>query len=171
MGDWLGTGNLAPQNQKFDYKASLIWCQKIFNNYKKEIKKKSKNKNYREKFHEILKKYNIKKPDNVTSNPGYNFKNHPNYFGEGPFFGWSRRVVFKRWTFEKSRKFVRKLDLKSKSEWILYSQNKLKEFKIKPLGIPSSPQTVYSNKWKGWGDWLGTFNLKGAQKGNKNASD
>ena len=27
----------------------------------------------------------------------------------------------------------------------------------------------YKKYWKGWGDWLGTFNKKGAVKGNKNA--
>lgn len=168
MGNWLGTGTVAPQNQEFDFEASIKWCQSIVKKFK-IVSKKGQTKSLRSQFIEIIKKNKIKKPDNVTTNPGYNFKDHPKYQGEGPFFGWSTRTLLKKWKFKKARKFVRKLNIKTKTNWLLYTQNKLKGFKAKPLGIPSSPNTVYKKEWKGWGDWLGTFNKKGALKGNKNA--
>ena len=53
--------------------------------------------------------------------------------------------------FEKSRKFVRKLGLKSQREWNEYVKSGKK-----PENIPSFPPQTYYEQWKGWGDWLGT---------------
>ncbi|MDY0192846.1 MAG: DEAD/DEAH box helicase family protein [Aliarcobacter butzleri] len=58
--------------------------------------------------------------------------------------------------FEEAREFVRGLNLKNAEEWKLYCKNELKEKKLKPDDIPSSPQTVYKlNGWNGIKDWLG----------------
>jgi hypothetical protein len=54
-------------------------------------------------------------------------------------------------SFEESRKFVRKLDLKSQREWNQYVKSGKK-----PEDIPSFPPQTYHEEWKGWGDWLGT---------------
>jgi len=75
------------------------------------------------------------------------------------------------WNFKKAKKYVRKLKLQSKNEWQLYCKNKISRLSPKPIEIPKSPGTykLYKKFWDGWGDWLGSFNKKGAVKGNKNA--
>ena len=57
--------------------------------------------------------------------------------------------------YKEARAYVRKLNLKSHKEWILYRQNKLKGFEKKPNDIPAGPHNTYKNEWKDWGDWLG----------------
>jgi hypothetical protein len=54
-------------------------------------------------------------------------------------------------SFEEAREFVRSLKLTGQKEWIKYCKSGKK-----PIGIPSGPWTVYSNKWNGYADWLGT---------------
>ena len=54
-------------------------------------------------------------------------------------------------SFEDARKFVRKLNLKGKDNWLEYCKSG-----NKPHDIPTASWTVYKNKgWKGIGDWLG----------------
>lgn len=61
--------------------------------------------------------------------------------------------------FEEAREFVRNLGLKSSTEWQLYCKNKLEDKELKPIDIPSSPNTVYRfSGWNGIKDWLGTTN-------------
>ena len=58
-------------------------------------------------------------------------------------------------SFDDARKFVRKLKLKSKTEWEIYRQSG-----IMPEDIPSNPNATYKNKgWSSWGDFLGTGTL------------
>jgi superfamily II DNA or RNA helicase len=60
-------------------------------------------------------------------------------------------------SFEEARDFARKLGLKSHIEWWRWSSGKLKDRGLGelPPDIPASPERVYSEHWKGWGDWLG----------------
>jgi superfamily II DNA or RNA helicase len=55
--------------------------------------------------------------------------------------------------FEDARDFVRRLGLKSFSEWVKYCKSGKK-----PTDIPAYPdQDIYAEAgWSGWGDWLGT---------------
>jgi superfamily II DNA or RNA helicase len=54
--------------------------------------------------------------------------------------------------FEEARAFVRRLGLKSQSEWSAYCASD-----GRPPDIPSAPYQVYANQgWQGLGDWLGT---------------
>ena len=58
----------------------------------------------------------------------------------------------KFWNFEKSRRFVRKLNLKNLQEWQQYVKSDKK-----PKMLHSTPQRRYKNEgWKGYGDFLGT---------------
>jgi len=155
LGDWLGTGRLANQNQEFDFNKSQLWCRKIYKKYKKEIHE-GKSNDKRKNFRDILNKYKIKNPHDVTFNARHHFKDHPNFFGEGVFFGWpSKTFQDKKWSFEKSRRFVRKLNLKNQNQWWLYCKNKLKGYKEKPYELPVAVHRVYKEEWKGFGDWLG----------------
>ena len=59
--------------------------------------------------------------------------------------------------FESAREFARELGVKSKDDWLEYCRSG----NNKPKDIPSTPNTVYKNTgWKGWGDFLGTGNVK-----------
>jgi superfamily II DNA or RNA helicase len=60
-------------------------------------------------------------------------------------------------SFEEARDFARKLGLKSHIEWWGWSSGKLKDRGLGelPPDIPATPERVYSEHWKGWGDWLG----------------
>jgi superfamily II DNA or RNA helicase len=54
--------------------------------------------------------------------------------------------------FEDARAFVRRLGLKSQTEWYEYCKSGKK-----PNDIPIAPYSTYAEAgWVGWGDWLGT---------------
>ena len=58
-------------------------------------------------------------------------------------------------SFEETREFLRKLDIKSKREWREYCKSG-----NKPINIPSAPSSIYKDKgWISWGDFLGTGNI------------
>ena len=70
-------------------------------------------------------------------------------------------------SFESAREFARKLNLKSRPEWELYS--KLSD---KPKDIPSSPSGTYKNKgWTTWGDFLGSRNVKPGDRESRSFED
>ena len=138
MGDWLGTGTIAAQLKKFDFKKP----QKFYLNIIKKNKIKSRDK-LRKKLN------NIDLPEGVASSVGHAFKNHPDYKGEAIFFGWgSRSYLVKSWSFKKARTYVHKLKLKSRNEWSLYCKNRIKRLTPKPLEIPSVPRRKYKNLCK-----------------------
>mgnify|MGYP003988075245 CR=1 FL=1 len=56
--------------------------------------------------------------------------------------------------FESAREFARALHLKGQKEWQQYCASG-----NKPDDIPSLPNRVYKNDFKGMGDWLGTGNV------------
>ena len=69
--------------------------------------------------------------------------------------------------FESTREFARKLNLKSRPEWELYS--KLSD---KPKDIPASPSGTYKNKgWTTWGDFLGSRNVKPGDRTSRSFED
>ena len=53
--------------------------------------------------------------------------------------------------FEESCKITRDLQFGTFNDWEKYCKSG-----NKPDDIPSNPDTVYKNKWRGWGYWLGT---------------
>jgi len=57
-------------------------------------------------------------------------------------------------SFVDAKKFVHSLGLKRQKDWLQYRKSG-----NKPGDIPSTPETVYKNQWKGMGDWLGTGRL------------
>ena len=55
-------------------------------------------------------------------------------------------------SFEESRKFVHKLELKNQKEWQKYASSDQR-----PAEIPNSPSSIYKNKgWINIGDFIGT---------------
>ena len=56
---------------------------------------------------------------------------------------------------------VRSLHLKGKTDWAKYCKGLLPDTPPKPDDIPSSPSVAYRDSgWIGWGDWLGTGNVR-----------
>ncbi len=59
--------------------------------------------------------------------------------------------------FAEARDFVHDLGLRGKAEWGAYCRGSLVRRKgLKPERIPATPARVYTGRWQGWGDWLGT---------------
>ena len=64
---------------------------------------------------------------------------------------WSKLARLSWRPFEEARGFVRRLNLKSQSQWNIFCITK-----ERPGDIPSNPQRVYrSQGWINWSDWLG----------------
>ena len=59
--------------------------------------------------------------------------------------------------FREARAFVRKLRLKSETEWRAFTQGSMPKLGRLPADIPAKPDNTYADKgWKSMGDWLGT---------------
>ena len=59
-------------------------------------------------------------------------------------------------SFDEARKWVRKLGLKSFSEWRHFAKAGMDGKPTKPDSIPASPYGIYKNRgWISWSDWLG----------------
>lgn len=52
--------------------------------------------------------------------------------------------------FEDARNWIRRIGLKTETEWQEFARSK-----YLPKDIPIHPENVYSNSWKGFKDWLG----------------
>jgi hypothetical protein len=98
-------------------------------------------------------KQNNRLPSNIPHNPAGTYKNRG-------WIGWPDWLGKKFRSFEKARKFARKLGLKSQIEW-----NKYRKSGLRPSDIPSNPCEYYSNKgWTNFNDWLNTDNGFGRKK-------
>ena len=53
--------------------------------------------------------------------------------------------------YEEAKTIIHKKNLKSLQEWNNYCNSGKK-----PNNIPRNPASAYKDKWKSWGDWLGT---------------
>jgi hypothetical protein len=58
-------------------------------------------------------------------------------------------------SFESAKKFAQKLGLKNREEWQAYCKSG-----NNPDDIPASAGSIYKKDFKGWGDWLGSGNVK-----------
>lgn len=91
-----------------------------------------------------------KKPDYIPSNPDVVYK----YKGWKSWSNWVNKPI-EFLSFEEARDYIRKLGLKTQQDWQRYYQGKIEGME-KPQNIPWNPQKIYSDKWKGIKDWLGT---------------
>jgi hypothetical protein len=118
IGDWLGTGTVAPQNKVF----------RPFNEAR-EFARALKLKGTKEWF-EYCKSGN--KPDDISVAPNVTYTNE--FKGYGNWLG--NEKVFR--PYKEARVFVRKLGLKTALEWREYCKSG-----NKPDDIPSNPWIVY----------------------------
>ena len=136
-GDWLGTGTTRPQDRQFrPFEEAQEFVRGLGLKSRAEWKAYCKSGD---------------KPDDIPANPqgvyGSKFNGVGDWLGTGAVANQHRQYK----PFEEAQEFVRELDLKGLAEWQAYCQSG-----DKPDDIPSNPNRVYSSKFKGYGDWLGT---------------
>jgi hypothetical protein len=99
-----------------------------------------------------------KKPADIPAKPSVIYANR-GWVGMGDWLGTGTIATHLRQyrSFKDARAFVRRLGLKSRSEW-----NKYCASGKAPADIPGAPWKTYqATGWAGMGDWLGTGRLRG----------
>jgi hypothetical protein len=86
-----------------------------------------------------------KKPERAYRNSGWT--NWGDWLGTGTVAPGLREYL----QYNQAKAFVQALQLKSKTDWEAYCRSGRRS-----PDTPVHPERVYSNQWKGWGDWLGT---------------
>ena len=101
-------------------------------------------------------------PKDIPTNP-HNIYKDKGWINYEDWLGYDTKTLFKDFwrqryrSFEEARSFVRRLGLKSESEWIKYCRGKLPEKGKKPDDIPTKAYRTYKEDgWISMGDWLGT---------------
>ena len=89
------------------------------------------------------------RPKDIPAVPNLTYKEQ--WKGYGDWLGTGRKNSGNLLSFEEAREFARSLNLSGQKAWIEYCRSGKK-----PTNIPSTPYIVYSDEWKGVGDWLGT---------------
>ena len=143
IGDWIGTGYVATFNRQYmSHEEARSYALSLNLKSVKEWREYTKNKEF--------KKTNIP----VAPHRNYKGKGWINY---GHFLGNNSQATRQRkfMEFNDARKFVRSLNLKSKSEWTLFTKSDRM-----PNDLPSTPARTYKEYWNGFADWLGSKNVK-----------
>jgi hypothetical protein len=140
MGDFLGTGTVAPKD-------------KVYRSFTdaREFVIPLNLKGLRE-WRSYCKSGN--KPDDIPTAPEVTYKQ--DFKGMGDWLGTGRIAERDRLfrSFTDAREFARSLNLKNNTDW----QKFIKKNKISDLSV--RPDTTYKNKgWEGWGDFLNTGNI------------
>ncbi|MDH3203339.1 MAG: hypothetical protein OEL81_01510 [Nitrosopumilus sp.] len=138
-GDFLGTGNIAPQNMQF---LSYEDAKKIIIRYKIHTGKEYRN----------LAKAG-KLPKGIPRDPRKSYKKEFSSWGE--FLGTGKIANQNRefLSYKEAKKQIQKLKVSTLRQW----QKKVKEGSI-PKNIPTLPPRKYKKEWISWGDFLGTQN-------------
>ena len=99
-----------------------------------------------------------KRPLDIPVAPNEAYK-HNGWVSWGDWLGTERIATNKieYWDFQRARKFVHKLGLKSTEEWQAFCKGLVQNKGHLPPEIPSHARRTYENKgWVSMGDWLGT---------------
>jgi len=139
MGDFLGTNRIATRNKEYrSFKEARKFARSLRLKSSSEWKRFIKS---------------SKKPEDIPNSPDNVYK-EKGWTDWGDFLGTGNIATFNKEyrPFKKSRKFARKLRLKTQKEWFEYCKSSKK-----PKDIPACPQKTYKNKgWEGTKDFLGT---------------
>jgi len=149
VGDWLGTGTVAPFNRKYRPFAKA-------RTFVHELNLKSRAEWSQYCKGELTDK--PPKPDDIPAGPVQVYKGQ-GWEGVGDWLGTGTVAPFNRkyLPFAEARTFVHELSLKSKEEWSQYCKGEMSDEPPKPEDIPATPKRTYKDKgWSGFGDWLGT---------------
>jgi superfamily II DNA or RNA helicase len=146
-GDWLGTGTIAPRLRKY---RPYQEARKLVHGLK------LKNQTEWNEYCKGNLQGKGKKPDDIPATPIRNYTNKGwiswgDWLGTGSIAPWLRKYR----PYREARKFVRKLGLKSHTEWLEYCKGNLQGKGKKPDDIPSNSDSTYKETgWISWGDWL-----------------
>jgi hypothetical protein len=157
MGDWLGTGTVAPRfrnYRSFDDARAFVRTLKLKGNTEWRLYCKGEMPNLG-----VLPKDIPAAPDRIYLRKGW--------IGYGDWIGTGTIAPFLRKfrSFEQARAFARSLKLKGQKDWISFTKGKLPELGRLPLDIPVTPCNTYANKgWINVGDWLGTGYISTRQR-------
>ena len=149
IGDWLGTGIVAPRNKKYcSFKKARAFVRSLGIKNQKEWIKYCKGELHKKvKFPEDI----PAKPQRVYKDKGW--KGMGDWLGTGTVATRNRKFL----TFKESHAYIRNLGLMSETEWRKYCKGELLKKGMLPKDIPTNPQRAYKDKgWNGWKDWLGT---------------
>jgi superfamily II DNA or RNA helicase len=148
VGDWLGTGNLAPSKKSYlPFHEARLFARSLNLNSQKEwlsfCKRGMPGKGHL--------------PQSVPASPEQVYKNK-GWINLADWLGSSRiRIRGRKYTtYKKSRAFVLRLGLKTQKDWQSYCAGRFRDMPPLPSSIPKKPERVYEGKgWKGLADWLG----------------
>jgi len=137
MGEFLGTGTIAPFLRKYrSYEQAKKYAQSLKLKSVKGWKQHTKSKNF---------------PKDIPVNPYNTYKKE--FKGMGEFLGTGTIAPFLRKyrSYDKAKKYAQSLKLKSRKEWVEHTKSK--NF---PKDIPAYPNNTYKKEFKSVGDFLGT---------------
>ena len=149
MGDWLGTGTIAPRLRQYrPFEQARAFARSLGLKGSTEWWQFCKGK---------LPEKGALPPDiPVNARSIYAEKG---WAGMGDWLGTGNIANFLRQyrPFKQARAFARSLGLKNTDEWMQFCKGNLPEKGTFPSDIPANPNQTYANKgWVGMGDWLGT---------------
>jgi hypothetical protein len=134
--DWLGTGRVRRVRSKRRFKVARAYVHGL--NLKSVAE-----------WYEYCR--SAEKPADIPADPRTVYAND-GWTGYDDWLATGRNRVTGWRPFEGARSYVRRLKLKSKSEWREYCRSGKK-----PSDIPAGPFRIYANDgWAGYDDWLGT---------------
>jgi len=149
MGDWLGTGTIAPRLREYlPYEDA--W------EFAKSLKLQSADQ-WRDFSKGEIQKLG-KLPANIPANPNQTYAHKGwttwgDWLGNGNVANYYRRYR----NFRKARTFVQNLKLKNGKEWKAFCDGKMPRIGKLPPDIYASPWVGYADQgWVSMGDWLGT---------------
>jgi hypothetical protein len=138
LGDWLGTGAVAPRLKEYrDFNSARNFVHTLGIKSSSEWFKYCKSN---------------KKPDDIPANPRIVY-NKSGFVNMGDWLGTNAIAPFLKEyrDFYSARNYAHSLGLKSSEEWFQYAKSN-----NKPNDIPSNPRGVYKNKgFVNMADWLG----------------
>lgn len=148
-GDWLGTGFVATYLRKHaPFREARAYARnlKLSNSseWQKFVKGELRNKG--------------RLPNNIPADPagiykGKGWVSMGDWLGTGYVHSSERSYR----SFEASRKFARRLKLKTQQEWRSYAAGRMPHLPKLPVDVPARPDHVYKgNGWTNHGDFLGT---------------
>jgi superfamily II DNA or RNA helicase len=149
MGDWLGTGTVAPRRQQYrPFSEARIFARSLGLKSGEEWSRFCKG--------SMSEKGML--PDDIPATPRNVYRDE-GWAGMGDWLGTGATGtrLRKHRPFEEAREFARGLKLKNQSEWGKFCKGEMPEIGERPIDIPANPHRVYRNEgWAGLGDWLGT---------------
>jgi len=149
MGDWLGTGTIAPNLRVYrPFYEARAFAHKL--KLKNQAEWDAFTKGQMPKLGQL--------PADIPTVPRWTYADK-GWKGMGDWLGTGNiaNQLKEYRPFRKARAFARRLKFKGESEWRIFCKGKIPHKGQRPADIPACPSKTYAGKgWNGMGDWLGT---------------